>query len=517
MRRETLRGLTVLGVMAGCGAAGANAQQTATGQQAAPAGTELQEMRAELKLMEAKIDALEAAEAATAKGQGTVPLGTPTIAPGQTVAGTQADAEQKPDQKAEEAPAPTGPEAVKRAADKGMDTMDAGMGGETIELPYIPQMKFRGFGDVRAFVANQNLAVIGNNPGSPTVATQGGNSTFALGVMDLFVTSQISEHFSYLSEIGFEADPGSNNIGVDLERAQLSYTPNDKFSLSMGRTHAMLGYYNTAFHHGTWFQTTIDRPRIFEFEDSGGPLPIHNVGMAAMGKVPSGKLGLHWLAEVGNGKQTYALAAGPAPANVLADHTGKSTNIGLLARPEKLDGLQAGFDWYQASVVPVVSLLPGFGSPNFAFPNAAGNYRQNIYVAHAIYITPKMELMVEDAEIRDRPRSPALALLAPGGSPRPLYTSGGYAEASHVFGVVRPYVRFQWLNPNFNDPNNAWVGRWVGPTGGVRWDINAFIALKFEASRYAWKNFSADPSGNQILPLLTKTIDQLGTQITYTF
>jgi hypothetical protein len=474
----------------------ARAQQTDT-------QTELQQLKSDLKRIEARIDALEKSQAASPgpapavppadQAPTNIPPGTPTVA-----------AEPAPEGKK---PIQDGPEVVKQAEDKGMDTMDAGMGGETIALPYIPQMKFRGFGDFRGFVANQNLAVIGNNPGAPTTAIQGGNSTFALGLMDLFVTSQISEHFSYLAEIGFEADPSSNNIGVDTERAQLSWVPSDKFALTMGRSHAMLGYYNTAFHHGTWFQTTIDRPRIFEFEDSGGPLPIHNVGLDFMGKIPSGRLGLHWLAEVGNGKQTYALAPGVTPTNVLADHTGKSTNIGLFARPEKLDGLQAGFDWYQASLVPVVSLLPGFGTPNFAFPNAVDYYKQNIFVAHAVYITPKMELMLEDAEIRDMPR----------GSTRPLYTSGGYAEASHVFGAVRPYARFQWLNPNFNDPNNAWVGRWVGPTGGVRWDINAFIAFKFEASHYAWKNFSADPSGIQQLPLLTKTIEQLGSQITYTF
>jgi outer membrane murein-binding lipoprotein Lpp len=479
--------------LAGCSfGARAEAQQSET-------QTELQQLRADVKRIEARIDALEKTQSGAepaATGQQVAASVTPVV----PVAGSEPGQDAKKQQQ-------DGPEAVKQAEDKGMDTMDAGMGGETISLPYIPQMKFRGFGDVRAFLANQNLAVIGNSPGSPTASTQGGNSTFALGVMDLFITSQISEHFSYLTEMGFEADSGSNDIGVDLERAQLSYVPNDKFSLTMGRSHAMLGYYNTAFHHGTWFQTTIDRPRIFEFEDSGGPLPIHNVGLGSMGKIPSGKLGLHWLAEVGNGKQTYSLGAGPAPANVLADHTGKSTNIGVFARPEKFDGLQAGFDWYQASLVPVVNLLPGFGTPGFAFPNAVNYYKQNIFVAHAVYITPKMELMVEDAEIRDAPR----------GSARPLYTSGGYAEVSHVFGVVRPYARFQWLNPNFNDPNNAWVGRWVGPTGGVRWDINAFIGLKFEASHYAWKNFSADASGNQLLPLLTKTIEQLGTQMTYTF
>jgi hypothetical protein len=380
------------------------------------------------------------------------------------------------------------------------------MGGETISIPHLPEMKFHGFGDVRGFLANQNLAVIGNSPGSPTTSAQGGNSTFALGVMDLFITSQISPHFSYLTEMGFEADPGSNNIGVDLERAQITYLHSEKFAVSAGRTHAMLGFYNTAFHHGTWFQTTIDRPRIFEFEDSGGPLPIHNVGVATMGAIP-GKLGLHWFAEVGNGKQTYSLGAGPAPANVLADHTGKSTNVGFFLKPEKLSGWQTGFNWYQTALVPVVNLLPGFGTAQFAFPNAVEYYKQNIFIAHVVYIQPKFEFLAESVEIRDLPR----------GSTKPLYTSGGYAQVSRYFGEFRPYVRYQWMNPNFNDPNNAWAGRWVGPTGGVRWDFNAFIALKVEVSHFDWKNFSQDQSGNQILPLLHKSINLAGTQITYTF
>jgi hypothetical protein len=461
--------------------------------------TELQQLRSDLKRIEARIDALEAAEAAkegtaSATEAATATSATPTLPMAQVVT-PQKDA-------------PSGPEAVKAAEDQGTDTMDAGMGGEMIKIPIIPALKIRGFGDVRAYLANQNLAVVNPfDPGVSTTPQQGGNSTFALGLMDLFVTSKISEHFSYLSEVGFEANPGNNNIGVDLERAQISYMPSDKFSISAGRTHAMLGYYNTAFHHGTWFQTTIDRPHIFEFEDSGGPLPIHNVGLATMGKIPSGKLGLHWLAEVGNGKQTYSLLATVTPANVLADHTGKSTNIGLYAAPSSISGLRAGFNWYQAALVPIVADLPGYGTPQFAFPNAVDYYKQNIFIAHAIYIQPRFEFMVEDAEIRDTPR----------GSSRPMYTSGGYAQISKAFGNYRPYVRYQWLNPNFSDPNNAWVGRWVGPSAGVRWDINTFIALKTEFSHFDWKDFSTDSTGSQILPILHKSINEQGLQLTYTF
>lgn len=487
------------------------ARVPAAAQQSRTTQAELEELKSELKRIEARIDALEAAQSVSASTAPSPTLNeTPSAAPvarGANNDSAGAKPQQEPASSNSEKGAASGPDAVRQAQEKGMDTMDAGMGGEQIKLPLIPQLKIRGFGDVRGFISNQNLAVLQNSPGEPTLSTQGGRSTFALGLMDFFVTSKISQVFSYLAEVGYEADPASNSMGVDLERAQISYTPNDKFSFSAGRTHAMLGYYNTAFHHGTWFQTTIDRPRIFEFEDSGGPLPIHNVGVSAMGRIPSGSLGLHWLAEVGNGRQSYSLQAEITPANVLADHTGKATNIGLFVRPEKFSGLQAGFNWYQASLVPVLPNLPGYGTPHFAFPNATSYYKQNIYIGDVVYIQPRFEFMAEDAEIRDMPR----------GANHALYTSGGYAQISRAYGPLRPYVRYQWLNPNFADPNIAYVGRWVGPNAGVRWDINTFVALKIEYSNFDWRNFSVDSGGNQILPIVHKTVNELGSQLTFTF
>ncbi len=489
MRKRSLQG-AVLVAASSWGLMNCGAQQTQG------TASELRALKAEMATIELRITALEKAEQEKTVAGGNLP-----------VVAAEAAAPPADSVDAANRAAATGPEAVKQAADAGMDTMDAGMGGETMSIPHLPELKIRGFGDVRAFVANQNLGVVESTPGSPIPPSQSGDSTFALGLMDLFVTSRITDHFSYLSEIGFEAGGATNGIGVDLERAQITYARNENFSVSAGRTHAMLGYYNTAFHHGTWFQTTIDRPRMFEFEDSGGPLPIHNVGVSAMGKIPSERLGLHWFGEVGNGKQTYSIISTVTPANVLADHTGKSTNVGMFARPDKINGLQTGFNWYQGTLVPVVALLPGYGMPNFAFPNAVSNYHQNIYIAHVVYIQPRFEFLVEDAEVRDVPR----------GSAKPLYTSGGYAQLSKAFGDFRPYFRYQWMNPNFKDPNNAWVGRWVGPSAGVRWDMNPFVALKLEYSNFDWKNFSQDANANQVLPIEHKTIQLLGTQITYTF
>lgn len=444
---------------------------------------EIQELKTEMKRMEARLEALEAADKAAA----TEPAASSAPATANPPTGEGIGHEGMPGM--EEPAHPVGQEPI------GQDSLDHGPGAVQIDIPHIPEMKIRGFGDVRFLLANQNQAVISDNPATLTPATQGGNSTFALGLMDLFVTSKVSRKFSYLSEIGFEADAGTNGVGVDLERAQMTFVASPSFSLTAGRTHAMMGYYNTAFHHGTWFQTTIDRPRFFQFEDSGGPLPIHNVGVSAVGKLPGEKLGLHLFAEVGNGKQTYSLAAGTTPANVLADHTGKSTNFGAYIRPDRFGGLQAGFNWYQAALVPT------------QVPGASPYYHQNIYVAHVIYIRPNFEFMAEDGEIRDLAR----------GSRRPQYTSGGYAQISRAFGDLRPYVRYQWMNPNFSDPNNAWAGRWVGPNAGVRWDVNTFVAFKTEYDHYDWRNFTDSASGAQTPPVPRKTIDQLGLQLAYTF
>src|SRR5262249_6593051 len=151
-----------------------------------------------------------------------------------------------------------------------------------------PHLNMRGFADV-GFFSNHN----GTAPF--------GHSAFALGQFNLFITSRLSQRASMLSEVVIEADP-SNEVGVDLERLLFNYDVNDYLQFSVGRYHTAIGYYNTAFHHSTWMQTAVGRPFLFEFEDDGGILPIHNVGVSVTGKLIPGALGLHYVAEIGNGR-----------------------------------------------------------------------------------------------------------------------------------------------------------------------------------------------------------------------
>ena len=225
-------------------------------------------------------------------------------------------------------------------------------------------LRIRGFGDVTLHGDNYHPSV--PPPiGAPVPAS---TTAFTLGQLNLFVTSDISDKFKFLSEIVFEAGPDNiygarrgeaNTFGVDVERYLLTYSANDYFSLSAGRYHTAIGYYNTAYHHSTWLQTTTGRPLLFQFEDRGGILPIHNVGVEAHGRIPSGSLGLHYVVEVGNGRESRNPIEDEPVQNIITDKTHKAYNLALFARPTKVPGLQAGFSFYRDLQVPKARLPVG--------------------------------------------------------------------------------------------------------------------------------------------------------------
>lgn len=197
-----------------------------------------------------------------------------------------------------------------------------------------PVLQIRGFSDVTFHTSDQ----------------AGEKRSFALGQLDLFITSRLSEKLSVLGELVIEAND-RNEFGFEAERLLLSYTPSDYFNVAFGRYHTAIGYYNSAYHHGTWFQTATGRPFIFQFEDEGGILPIHNVGVSAYGRIPSGKLGLHYVGEIGNGRASRSPLNEPVQ-NVVDENGGKAVNLGLFARPDWAPGFQAGFSVYRDRLTP---------------------------------------------------------------------------------------------------------------------------------------------------------------------
>ena len=309
-------------------------------------------------------------------------------------------------------------------------------------------LNIRGFGDI-TFHGDTAKSVHFD----PGIGTLTGNTTsFSLGQLDLFVTSDLSDKFKFLSEIVFEAGL-DNSFGVDLERYLLQYSPNDYLNVSVGRYHTAIGYYNTAYHHSTWLQTTTGRPFLFAFEDSGGILPIHNVGVSATGLIPSGGLGLHYVAEVGNGRSSSSPNV-EAVQNRVDENSGKSFNLALYVRPSAVRGLQAGFSVYHDHLTPI-------GLPNIS---------ENIFAVHAIFIRPSFEWLNETLLVRH----------ALNGTSRVFETPGFYTQLSKRFGSYRPYFRYQYVNASDVEPVFPQVGLMHGPSFGLRYDPSESVTLKLQ-------------------------------------
>ncbi len=399
------RSALVLGILAGA----AFGQNTAAPSPQSPSPAYIEQLLTRIQELEARVNALENKNASVS-----APV-QPTAAMG---------------------------DQVPMASSLGGHSMQS-MGGGDSDTYEGPKLKIRGFADL-----GYNASDI-----------HGETNSFALGQLNLFITSKLSPTVSVLAETIIEGNE-SNGIGIDLERYLLIYNPNEYLNLSIGRYHTGIGFYNTAYHHSAWMQTAVDRPFLFAFEDDGGILPIHNVGISAHGLIPSGKLGLHYIAELGNGRTSRSKLAEPVQ-NVVDENNGKAYNVGFYVKPTWLSGFQSGVSVYRDTLTPD-------GLPKM---------KQTILAAHAVYQTPHFEWLNE-----------ALLLRNSTVAGRTFNIAGGYTQLSRQWGKYRPYVRYQYVNAPVSDPIYGDVGLRQGPSFGVRFDANNFTALKLQYARNAATN-----------------------------
>jgi hypothetical protein len=67
----------------------------------------------------------------------------------------------------------------------------------------------------------------------------------------------------------------------DLERLQVGWEPTEGSVIWLGRFHQASSVWNHEHHHGQFLQTSITRPAAEEWEDEGGIIPQHFVGLLA--------------------------------------------------------------------------------------------------------------------------------------------------------------------------------------------------------------------------------------------
>ncbi len=239
-------------------------------------------------------------------------------------------------------------------------------------------------------------------------------------------------------------------FAFEVERAILRYDYNDHFKLSVGRYHTPVNYWNTAFHHGLWLQTTAARPDMIQ--TGGNFQPVHFVGLLAEGTVGPPTIGFGYNAGVGNGRGAVIGRAGDA-GDVNRD---RAWLVKLFARPASLYGVELG----------------GAAYHDVAAIEGTAGFPELITSAYAAITSETPEVIAEFANVRHHDRA----------------TGADFnSQAFYLQAAVRlvhapsfkPYARFEKMLGEINEPVFGDVSSSTG-TLGLRYELADAAALKGE-------------------------------------
>jgi hypothetical protein len=318
------------------------------------------------------------------------------------------------------------------------------------------------FGDVGAHIDN-------NPTGNPT-----DHPSFFLGFLDLLLGLRLEQGFSGVAEVKFgvndgvvasAATPGAiSAVGtVDLERFGLRWE-NDNFFVEAGREHTEIGYWNNAYHHGTWLQPTYARPRWIGFGETG-LVPVHRIGLLGGVKAP-----------VGGGQLKVSFSVNNSRGQVRTDVRNKADLLDLKMLHASIEYLGLGVRELRLGVSGVLDEIPPAPKtvrptlPDVPIDEAIGSF----------YVTYVGALVLIDVEtFYVHQQHDALV----------WRNYGGFAVASVTWRALSPYVMLEriWRD---GPPSPYYV---PVPTAanalstdnftfnlGLRYDLSSWNALKVE-------------------------------------
>jgi hypothetical protein len=286
-------------------------------------------------------------------------------------------------------------------------------------------------------------------------------SGFSEGQFILHLTSRLSQKVSFFGELSFSArsdagrgSPAATGFNIEVERSIIRYDYNDHLKVSFGRYHTPINYWNTAFHHGSWLQTTASRPAMAQF--GGSFLPVHFVGALTEGSVPAGGLNLNYSAGVGNGRgETISRGGDFGDIN-----NNRAWLASVFSRPDKLLGFQVGGSIYrdridESGLAPISEWIKTF---------------------HIVREKENPEIIAEFANVTHRPYRGGVV----------SNSQAFYVQVAHRLNWFdrkwKPYYRYEYMHIPRSDTafRVALLNSFNGSTVGVRYDISSFSALKFE-------------------------------------
>jgi hypothetical protein len=338
--------------------------------------------------------------------------------------------------------------------------------GASIPLPELHNLhgiQWRGFGELNYKVLDQRTAELGTYGFVP-----GSAGNFYIADFDLFLNSRLNDKTSILSEIDFE-ESDAQSFKVDLRRMLLKYDVNDHLRFSFGRYQTNIGYYNWAFRSASWLQTTADRPLVMEYATDGGLLPTQAVGVSATGSIPSGKLGLNYIAEYGSADTIRPDINGDGLLN--DENNGNYVSVGFFLTPNP--GWRIGGSIYHDQISDLIDSAStgqfiGTQGVGDNFPSPSARWNQTIVNGHVVYVEHGIEFLNEGFLIRH-------ASIGPGAT---FHTPAFYSQFSKKLGPFRPFFRYQYINSSPLNPVYNDVGLRYGPSFGARYDLNEYLGFK---------------------------------------
>ena len=327
--------------------------------------------------------------------------------------------------------------------------------------PVYPSLKIAGFSDFNFSATDLH----GPNGGFQGQTLLGAHSGFTEGQFVLHLSSALSPKVTVFSELSFTGrsdagtgSPAAPGFNAEIERAILRYDLNDYFKISFGRYHTPINYWNTAFHHGQWLQTTISRPEMTQF--GGSFIPVHFVGTLVEGVTPAGGLNLNYNIGLGNGRGQVISRAGD-----FGDiNNARAWLTNVFIKPDALYGLQLGGSLYRDELNP---------------QNPSGVVaREWIESGHIVWQKETPEFIAEFANVHHDFRS--------GGSSN---SQAFYAQTAYRLPFAnkwKPYYRFELIHvPKSDLIFRPVVPTFSGSTAGIRYDFASFAAFKLEYRNYS--------------------------------
>jgi hypothetical protein len=301
------------------------------------------------------------------------------------------------------------------------------------QMPAIGGIEFHGFlfGDV-TYIESQRSVPDG----------------FLVGQLVGHGNAGLSPRLSLFGELSATARDAGYNI--ELERIILRYAFMDALKLSIGRYHTPISYWNTAYHHGLWLQTSVARPELIKM--GGTFLPVHFVGALAEGELTLPGLSLMYGGGVGNGRASVVTRGGDA-GDV---NSSRAAVVTASVRPS-LFGLTLGGSMY----VDDVELT-------------AGQVDERALSAHVAWTQGIPELIAEYVHVSHDQEFAAI---------NETTSSGYYVHAGVKLGAFKPYGRIEEMRIAAGDELFAAVPDYQAQLVGLRWDFESLAALKTEFRR----------------------------------